>query len=119
VQTQSHRFKLKIEKYYFALKFSNTERKNKFLTTTVQRKLCKPSLFQVLLLDNNPSQDVEVQEAEQVDFGVVKEHLRNGGSVFITSKDTQKIQYPKTKAQTNYSRSRRTLGSLFHRNLRS
>jgi len=89
------------------------------LTATAQKKLCKPSLFQVLLLDNSPSQDVEVQEAEQVDFGVVKEHLRNGGSVFITSKDSQKIQHSKAEAQTNYSRSRRTLGSLFHRNLRS
>ncbi len=84
-----------------------------------QKKPSKPSLFQVLLLDNSQSQDVEVQEAEQVDFGIVKEHLKNGGSVFITSKDTQKIAYPKVKAQTSYSRSRKTLGAIFQRNLRS
>lgn len=84
----------------------------------VQRK-SRPSLFQVLLLDNTESQDVEVQEAEQVDFCAVKEHLNNGGSVFITSKDTQKISYPKTKAQTNYNRSRKTLGFLFRQNMRS
>jgi hypothetical protein len=89
------------------------------LIGAAQKKPSKPSLFQVLLLDNSKSQDVEVQEAEQVDFGIVKKHLKNGGSVFITSKDTQKIAYPKTKAQTNYTRSRRTLGAIFHRNLRS
>ena len=71
-------------------------------------KKTKTSTFQVLLLDNSKSQDVEVQEAEQVDFWRVKEHLKNGGSVFITSKDTQKIPPPKTKAQVNYSHSRKT-----------
>ena len=76
-------------------------------------------MYQVLLLDNDQSQDVEVQEAEQVDFGVVKEHLKNGGSVFITRKDTQKIDLPNTNAQANYNRSRRILGSLFHQHLRS
>jgi formylmethanofuran dehydrogenase subunit C len=89
------------------------------LIGAAQKKPSKPSLFQVLLLDNSQGQDVEVQEAEQVDFGVVKEHLKNGGSVFITSKDAQKIVYPKDRAQTNYSRSRRTLGAIFHQRLRS
>jgi hypothetical protein len=89
------------------------------LTPAVQRKTSKPSLFQILLLDNDASQDVEVREAEQVDFGQVKAHLQNGGSVFITSKDTQKMEYPKTKAQTNYNRSRKTLGFLFQQHLRS
>jgi hypothetical protein len=89
------------------------------LIDAAQKKRSKPSLFQVLLLNNSQSQDVEVQEAEQVDFGIVKKHLRNGGSVFITSKDTQKVTYPKAKAQTSYSRSRRTLGTIFRQNLRS
>ncbi len=82
-------------------------------------KKTKPSMFQVLLLDNDKSQDVEVQEAEQVDFGQVKAHLKNGGSVFITSKDTQKITYPNTKAQLNYNRSRKNIGFLFRQHLRS
>lgn len=82
-------------------------------------KKTKPSIFQVLLLDNNSSQDVEVKESEQVDFCQVKEHLKNGGSVFITSKDTQKLTYPKTKAQQNYSRSRRNYGFLFRQQMRS
>ena len=82
-------------------------------------KKTKTPVFQVLLLDNDASEDVEVQEATQVDFLQVKEHLRNGGSVFITSKDTQKMTYPKTKAQQNYSKSRRSYGVLFRQHLRS
>ncbi len=82
-------------------------------------KRSRISVFQVLLLDNGKSQDVEVHEAEQVDFCQVKKHLKNGGSVFITSKDTQKIQYPKTKAQLNYNRSRKTIGFLFRQQVRS
>jgi hypothetical protein len=50
----------------------------------------KPRVFQVLLLDNS-SHDVEIQEAEQVDFLRVEEHLAHGGAVFITSKNSQKI----------------------------
>ena len=61
-------------------------------------KKIKPSIFQVLLL-NNKSQDVEVQESEQVDFSQVKQHLKNGGSVFITSKNTQKISCHKNRNQ--------------------
>ena len=59
------------------------------------------------------------QEATQVNFVQVKEHLRNGGSVFITSKETQKIAYPKAKLQLNYNKSRRSYGALFHQHLRS
>jgi hypothetical protein len=49
----------------------------------------------------------------------VKEHLKNGGSVFITSKDSQKIAYPKAKAQLNYNKSRRNYGVLFQQHIRS
>jgi hypothetical protein len=72
----------------------------------------------VLLLDNDASDDVEVQEAMQVDFCQVKEHLKNGGSVFITSRGTQKLSCPKAKAQQNYNRSRQIYGFLFQRSLR-
>jgi hypothetical protein len=87
--------------------------------TTQLKKKTKPSLFQVLLLDNDVNEDVEVQEAKQVDFFQVKEHLRNGGSVFITSKGSQKTSYPKAKAQQNYNRSRKNYGFLFLKHLRS
>ena len=79
-------------------------------------KRTKPPTFQVLLINNNATEDVEVQEAEHVDFYQVKEHLNNGGSVFITSKNAQKISYPKDKAQLNYARSRKTLGFIIRQN---
>lgn len=85
----------------------------------IANKKTKNPIFQVLLLDNDASDDVEVQEAVQVDFLQVKEHLRNGGSVFITSKDSQKQLYPRTKAQLNYNKSRRNYGFLFRQHLRS
>ncbi len=89
------------------------------MNSSTEKKQSKPSMFQVLLLHNDASQDVAVQVAEQVDFCAVKEHLQNGGSVFITSTDSQKIQYPKTKAQLNYIRSRKNVGFLFRQHMRS
>ena len=87
--------------------------------TAQLKKRNRPSVFQVLLLDKDDGEDVEVQEAKKVDFFQVKEHLKNGGSVFITSKGSEKLSYPKAKAQQNYSRSRRTYGFLFRQHLRS
>ena len=87
--------------------------------TSVLKKRIKLSVFQVLLLDNDGTEDVEVQEAKQVDFFQVKEHLKNGGSVFITSKGSQKMSYPKTKAQQNYTKSRKTYGLFLREHLRS
>jgi hypothetical protein len=86
---------------------------------TALKKRIKPYVFQVLLIDNDASDDVEVQEAKQVDFCQVKQHLKNGGSVFITSKGSQKLSLPKAKGQQNYSRSRRTCGFLFRQHMRS
>jgi hypothetical protein len=62
----------------------------------------KPLVFQVLLLNNDASQKVEIQEAEHVDFLTVQEHLKHGGAVFITSKRSQKQCYPReNRAQQN------------------
>ncbi len=89
------------------------------MKTLIANKKTRNPVFQVLLLDNDSNQDVEVQEAQEVNFFQVKEHLKKGGSVFITSKDTQKIIYPKTKAQLNYNKSRRNYGFLFRKQLRT
>jgi hypothetical protein len=67
-----------------------------FLKDYIATKEAKTPMFQVLLLNNDASDDVEVQEAYQVDFFEVRKHLKNGGSVFITSKNSQKL-YPKPK----------------------
>ena len=58
----------------------------------------KAPTFQVLLLNNDASDYVEIQEANQVNFFQVRKHLKNGGSVFITSKASQKQPCPKAKA---------------------
>ena len=63
----------------------------------IATKEAKTPMFQVLLLDNDATDFVEVQEAEHVDFFQVRMHLKNGGSVFITSKASQKQLYPKPK----------------------
>jgi hypothetical protein len=55
----------------------------------------KPQVFQVLLIRNDASQEVEVQEDEEVDFLRIEEHLKQGGSIFITSKNAQKFCVPK------------------------
>jgi hypothetical protein len=49
----------------------------------------------VLLLNNGKSQDVKVQETDLIDFSKVEDYLRHGGSVFITSKRSQKLAPPK------------------------
>jgi hypothetical protein len=58
----------------------------------------KPNVFQVLFLNNDSSQDVEVQEMKQVDFLTVQERLERGESVFITARGTQKIAVPKPRS---------------------
>lgn len=56
-------------------------------------------VFQVLFLYNDNSQRVELEETEVIDFIRVHSHLRQGGSVFITSKSSQKIRVPKKEAK--------------------
>jgi hypothetical protein len=73
----------------------------------------KPAVYQVLLLDNDDTDDAAVSEAKKVNFTQVKEHLQSGGSVFITSKANQKVTLPKQHAQQNYCRSRQVSGVLF------
>jgi hypothetical protein len=60
-------------------------------------KKIKPPKFQVLFLRNDESQEVEVHEVKEVDFLTVQERLEHGESVFITSKNSQKVNAPKPK----------------------
>jgi hypothetical protein len=60
----------------------------------------KSRVFQVMLLNDNDS-EVEVQEAEQIDFLRIQEHLRKGESVFITSKNPEKINIFENKKKAN------------------
>jgi hypothetical protein len=56
-----------------------------------QDKRQKQRLFQALFLSNSRSQEVTVMEDEYIDFEEVQKHLNNGESVFITSKNSQKL----------------------------
>ena len=71
---------------------------NNMLKSIVAVKKEKARVFQVLLLDNDANEDVEVQESKNVDFAKVEEHLAHGGSVFITSKNSQKLAMPRENA---------------------
>jgi hypothetical protein len=67
-----------------------------------QTNTCLSLRYQVLLLNNGKSQDVKVQETDRIDFRQVENYLRHGGSVFITSKRSQKLAPPKkNKIQPN------------------
>ena len=52
---------------------------------------CLSLRYQVLLLNNDKSQDVKVQETDRIDFMQLEDHLKHGGSIFITGKRAQKI----------------------------
>jgi hypothetical protein len=57
-----------------------------------QDKRQKQRLFQSVFLSNDRSQEVMIIEDENIDFEEVQKHLDNGGSVFITSKNSQKVR---------------------------
>jgi hypothetical protein len=67
------------------------------MSKLVEFKEEKPQTFQVVFLRNDCNQEVEVHEAKQVDFLKIKEHLERGESVFITSKNSQKLKAPREK----------------------
>ena len=48
--------------------------------------------FQTLILDNDKSEDVVVLNDPKVNFVIVREALAKGSSVFITSKESQKLR---------------------------
>jgi len=73
-------------------------------------------VFQVLLLENDATLNVTVHQASQVDYSTVKEHLEKGGSVFITTKEHQKLSPPKAgRAQQNYTLARKRMGALIRK----
>jgi hypothetical protein len=66
----------------------------------------KQPVFQALFLSNDKSQEVEVLEDERIDFDKVKKHLDSGGSIFITSKNSQKLKLklPKKAKKLHFRR---------------
>jgi hypothetical protein len=68
----------------------------------------KAQVFQVLLL-NDASEEVRVQESEHIAFLRVQRHLKKGGSAFITSKNSQKLPLPKEKIAHRNKNTARTI----------
>ena len=57
-------------------------------------------LFQVIFLKNDISQSVWVEEADEINFSEIRRHLKNGESVFITSKRKNKLMTYQTDNRT-------------------
>ena len=85
------------------------------LRNTLQVRKERPHVFQALFLRNDKSQNVEVMEGKQIDFTMVQEHLENGGSIFITSKNSQKLKLeaPK-KAKPFRNRDKKKTVTVFY-----
>jgi hypothetical protein len=69
--------------------------------------------FQVMLLRNDASEDVEIHEGREIDFSRIQEHLQCGGSVFITSKPSQKITFPLQDGRAQRRRALRTVTAFY------
>jgi membrane glycosyltransferase len=113
VVRQSHIFKtLPLHNQQCSKNLAKMKTMLKNLTESTKEKA---RVFQVLLLNNDASQEVEVQEAEHIDFLRVQKHLKHGGSVFITSKRSQKLTLPKKKKSRNKKGARRVTAFYFNR----
>ncbi len=52
----------------------------------------KPFIFQIFFLAQDQSQDVEVLETEEIDFGEINQRLKLGESVFIKYKNPEIVE---------------------------
>ncbi len=82
------------------------------LREIIEMKDEKASTFQVMLLRNDESRQVEVHEEAEVDFSRIQYHLNNGGSVFITSRPSQKIS-PHLQNKPHKRRAARTVTAFY------
>jgi len=48
-------------------------------------------LFQVIFLKNDVYQSVWIEEVDEINFSEIREHLKKGESIFITSKPKNKL----------------------------
>jgi hypothetical protein len=74
----------------------------------------KPQTFQVMFIRNDCSQEVEVHEAEQVDFLKIQAHLERGESVFITSKNSHKLKAAREKDVRKVKSKTKSRGQAFY-----
>jgi hypothetical protein len=83
------------------------------LSEILRAKKEKSQQFQVLFLRNDSTQKVEVQDVQEVDFFKVREHLKHGESVFITSKKSQKLKPPKEKKRISIGSNRKLVSAFY------
>lgn len=83
------------------------------LRELIETKNEKTPTFQVMLLRNDASKNVEVHEEREVDFSRIREHLQRGGSVFITSKPSQKITHPLQEERAQRRQALRTVTAFY------
>jgi hypothetical protein len=72
----------------------------------------KRKKFQILFLRNDSTQEVEVHEVKEVDFPTIQEHLEHGDSIFITTKNSQKLNLPECKNKVTVPLKTRVVTSL-------
>ena len=73
----------------------------KEILETQEPRTKEKAKFQVLFLRNDSSQQVEVFDVKRVDFSAIAKRLKQGESVFITSKSAQKVSETKTRVCRN------------------
>ncbi len=83
------------------------------LKELVETKNEKTPTYQIMLLCNDATNQVEVHEERDVDFPRIQEHLQLGGSVFITSKPSQKISPPALNKRVGRRRALRTVTAFY------
>ena len=57
----------------------------------VVKELEKRPVFQIIFLGDDENQAVEVKEVDEIDFVEVKMRVENGDSVFITKRESEKM----------------------------
>lgn len=86
------------------------------LRETFQLRMSKPQVFQALFLSNDKTERVEVLEDERIDFTRVQEHLESGGSIFITSKSSQKLKLklPRNVKKPSFRKNKMTTVTTYY-----
>lgn len=82
------------------------------MKSLVANKRTKNPVFQILLLDNDASDDVEVQEAEKVNFFQVKEHLKTAAQFLSQARIRRKWFTLRPRHNLTITNQEETMGSF-------
>lgn len=79
-------------------------RTNQCLPRKIAAKLEPRPAFQLIFISEDKSEDVEVKEVDEIDFSEVSMRVAKGDSVFITRRETEKIDASSFKSKTKRRR---------------